>query len=385
MLLGLVQKRPVKFLIELFATLSVMLAFCAGACAQTWNWTVEDVGAGESNPQQTSIIADKDGNLHLSYNSQGTLQYAFRSAADSRWYRMTLDSQIGSLSTTIALDSKGNPGICYTPGKLKYAHWDGQKWNVQQVDPGSGLIAYHCSIRYTVDDRPEISWYLESSFVLRYASLEDGVWKVRTVEAGTESGKWNSLFIDQNGLPHIAYSSFKLGELKYAYFNGKDWIRAALDTPDYNGGPHGLGPSLILDAGGNPRISYQDLYSLKYMHFDGNKWVKEVIENLPPMLQYGWRTFCSAQVLDHTANPHISYESYLGLKHAWWNGGKWHTQLIKAPAGLWFFESSMTIDKNDNLYISFKDPADGALKVAVGKPGPAVQTADSVPKNETKP
>jgi hypothetical protein len=341
--------------------------------AQTWRWTVEDVEASDLNEHQTSIIADKDGNLHLAYNAGGGLRYAFRSAGDSHWYKMTLEEQIGSFSTGITLDSKGNPGICYTPGRLKYAHWDGKKWFLQEVDPGTGLIAYHCSIKFTTDDRPQITWYLEGSFTLRYAALEDGVWKARTVETGTMSGKWNSLVLDKNSLPHIAYTSFKGGELKYAYFDGKTWIRLAVDTSGYGGTQNGLGASLVLDTQGNPRISHQDLYSLKYVKFDGTKWVSEVIEKLPPMLDYGWRTFCSNQVLDHDGHPHISYESFLGLKHAWWDGERWHTQTIKPPSGLWFYESAMTIGRNDTLFLSFRDPADGALRVAVGKPGPPAQ------------
>jgi hypothetical protein len=39
----------------------------------------------------------------------------------------------------------------------------------------------------------------------------------------------------------------------------------------------------------------------------------------------------------------------------------------------------MTIDRNDNLYISFSDPVDGSLKLAIGKPTQIEQTAE-VPK-----
>src|SRR5207247_1662992 len=84
------------------------------------------------------------------------------------------------------------------------------------------------------------------------------------------------------------------------------------------------------------------------------------------------------QLFDSNGNPHISYESYMGLKHAWWDGKQWHTQMIRPSSGNSFFESFMTIDRNDNLYISFKDPADGSLKIAVGRPTQAVQTAPDV-------
>src|SRR5712692_7226703 len=82
------------------------------AQAQIWRWTFEDV---DTPAEQTSIIADQDGNLHLAYYSPLGLRYAFRSASDSRWYKMTLDEHIGVFSTDIMLDGDGNPGICYTP------------------------------------------------------------------------------------------------------------------------------------------------------------------------------------------------------------------------------------------------------------------------------
>lgn len=375
-------KRMRSICILLLAALSCVRT----AGAQTWKWTIEDV---DTNAEQTSIIADQDGNLHLVYyvpEDFGALRYAFRSAVDSRWFKMNLDQHLGVFSTGIVLDSKGNPGVCYSPRRLNYAHWDGQKWSVQEVDPGSGLIAYHCSIVFTPDDRPQITWYLESVFALRFAALEDGAWQVRTVEAGSESGKWSSLVLDHNNLPHVAYSSFAgIGQLKYSYFDGKDWVRSILDTPTAaDPGARGMGASLLLDSKGNPRISYHDLHSLKYVYFDGIKWVKDVVEELPPYIDWSWKNFRTTQLLDHNGNPHISYESHIGLKHAWWDGKRWHTQLIKSPYGVWFYESSMAMDKHDNLYISFRDPSDGSLKVAIGKPVSVEQTAKSVDKGDPK-
>lgn len=349
--------------------------------AQVWRWTFEDV---DTPAEQTSIIADQEGNLHLAYYSPLGLRYGFRSALNSRWYKMTLDEHVGVFSTDIMLDGDGNPGICYTPRMMKYAHWDGKKWSIQNVDPGTGLIAYHCSLKYVRGKDPEITWYLESVFALRIAAMEDGTWKARTVEAGTQSGKYNSMVLDQKGLPHVAYNSFKNDELKYAYFDGKDWIRRALDTPEPGTGMSGVGVSLVLDSNDYPRISFYDMHSLKYARYDGNKWTKEVIEELPPFVDWGWKNFRSVQVLDHNGNPHICYESHLGLKHAWWDGKRWRTQLIKATSENWFFESAMTIDRDDNLYISFSDPSDGSLKVAIGKPTPAEQTAEVVKKDGSK-
>jgi len=353
----------------------VTLLFVLSSCtlrAQSWKWTVESLDAPKA--EQTSIAADKDDNLHLVYylpEALGELRYAFRSAADSRWYKMTLDDHLGVFSTGIALDSHGNPGVCYTPRMMKYAHWNGKKWTIQEVDPGSGLIAYHCSVKYAPDDWPEMTWYLESAFVLRYAALEDGAWKASSVEAGTESGKWNSLILGSGNSPQVAYSSFKGGQLKYAHFDGRNWVNTVIDSPAPGDGPRGMGASLVLDAKGLPCISYYDLHSLKYARFDGTHWVKEIVEELPMFENWSWKNFQSAQLLDSNGNPHISYESHLGLKHAWRDGKGWHTQLLIPSADSPFFESSMTIDRHDNLYISFKNPSDHLLNVAIGRFIPA--------------
>jgi len=378
------ELRFILFRLHLLAFLWAM-TFCSGAQAQTWRWTFEDV---DVRGEQTSIIVDKDGNLHLSYyvpDNFGELRYAFRSAAKSRWYKDSLDQHLGEFSTRITLDANDGPGICYTPRKLKYIHWTGQKWSPSvEVAPGSGLIAYHCSIKYTRADVPQITWFLESIFNLRYAALEGGAWKARSVEVGTQSGKWNSLFLDQNGLPHVAYSSFKMGELHYASFDGKEWVRNILDS-DPGAGPRGMGASLVLDARGNPMISYHDLYSLKFAHFDGQKWRTETIEELPPYVDWSWKNFCTTILVDHNGNPHISYESHLlGLKHAWWDGKRWHTQLIRASQGTSIFESSMTIDRDDNLYIAFRDPGDGSLKVAIGRPTAVPGAASAAKKEDSK-
>ncbi len=103
---------------------------CPGsALAQSWRWAVEDVDT--TGAEQTSIVADKDGNLHLAYymtEGFGELRYAFRSAANSRWYKMTLDKHVGEFSTGIGLDSNNStlsdlPGWKRECGKFVPLRW----------------------------------------------------------------------------------------------------------------------------------------------------------------------------------------------------------------------------------------------------------------------
>jgi hypothetical protein len=342
------------------------------AAAQTWNWTTEDVDVqGES----TSIVADADGNLHLSYYAAtgGKLKYAFRSEGNGKWFNMEIEHGLGFMLTRITADSNANPHICYTPHTMKYAHWDGGKWRLQSVDSGSGVVGFWCSIQVSAEGNPQISWYLESGTYFRYAILKDGVWAAQSIEGGGGAlpGKWNSMTLDAQNHPQMSYTWFPTGQLKYTAFNGKNWNTMLLDSPaDSPGGQRGMGSSLILNSQGSPMISYYDEQSLKLARYIDGKWKKETVEELPPFGQFSWRNFRSSLMLDSTGAPHIVFESLKGLEHIWWDGKQWRPQMLLPSLGATFFDNSMTIDKNDDLFVSYKDPVDGSLKVLVGRRNP---------------
>jgi len=151
--------------------------------AQSWKWSTEDIDVEAAG---TSIAADQEGNLHASYYvaSGGHVRYAFRPFDQSKWYKMDIESNLGVLETRLVLDSAGNPHICYTPRMIKYARFDGRKWFKQEVDPGTGTIAFGCSIQVTSDGKPMMSWYLETGTYLRYAILENGAWTARSLQGG---------------------------------------------------------------------------------------------------------------------------------------------------------------------------------------------------------
>jgi hypothetical protein len=360
-----------------WVAVAALFLFSTRTAAQTWTWTTEDV---DVQAESTSIVADSEGNLHLSYYAAtgGMLKYAFRSAPNGKWFNMQLEHGLGFMLTRITLDSDSNPHICYTPHIVKYAHWDGGKWHTQAVDQGSGIVGFWCSIRVSADGNPQISWYLESGTYFRYAILKDGVWAAQSIEGGGGAlpGKWNSMTLDAQNYPRMSYTWFPTGQLKYTAFNGKNWNTVLVDSPnDSPGGQRGMGSSLILDGLGNPMICYYDEQALRLARYIDGKWKKETIEELPPFGQFSWRNFRSSMVLDSTGAPHIVFESLKGLEHLWWDSNQWRPQLLLPSLGATYFDNSMTIDKKDNLFVSYKDPVDGSLKVLVGQKKPAKVTS----------
>lgn len=373
-----------RFLYGLLGLLVAALLCPANSSAQAWTWSVDQI---DTQGEASSLAADNQGNLHVSYRSsaQGELRYAFWD--HTRWYKMTLDQGLNNFFSRIAVDRDGNPAICYTPQMLKFVRFDGRRWSKpQQVDPEGGLFSYYCSLGFGKDGQPRIAWYVESGVWIRYAALQDGVWVAQTVDREGMPGKWNSLVVDKNGLPHLSYGTIFSWELKYALYDGKKWTRTSIDSPQMRppAGERGMGNSLVLDAAGNPLISYYDMDSLRLARVRDNKWTTEVVEHLPNFgPNWSWRFFRSTILLDSKGAPHIVFESLLGLEHAWWNGSQWSSQVIVPSLGTSVFDNSAAIGPDDTLYIVFTNPLDRTLRVATGK---AIQgqTAQAGQKESTK-
>jgi len=348
------------------------------ACAQSWTWTYDLIDLPAKFP---SLAVDSNSNLHISYSdSTGGLKYGFRPAGSSKWFFMVLDKQLGALTTGITLDSHNNPHICYTPGIIKYAHFDGKKWQIIQIAKDSGEIGYTCSVAIAKDGTPHLTWYQLSGptpnyLHMRYAVLKDSAWLVRTLDFDNETGKWNSMVLDAQSNPLISYSAWFNGELRLAHWNGQKWEFHTADSRTRSQGEYNIGEgnSLVLDSDGKPHVSFYSEKALKYAHLVGEQWKVETVDQFTWL--GGWAHFRSSIVLDKHARPHICYEDAGLLKHAYWDGKEWRIQVL-ARNGLESLRyETMAIDRDDNIYVAFRDPEDNTLKLATGRPTPENQNA----------
>ncbi|HEY2547606.1 MAG TPA: hypothetical protein VGI46_16160 [Candidatus Acidoferrum sp.] len=354
------------------------------AQTQTWKWTTELVG---TNGVQNSIAVDNDLNVHISYFSAG-VKYAFRPANSSKWFTMELapGSGYAEVATRVALDSSGNPHICFTPGVLKYASFEKREWNIQQIDPQSGLIEYTCSLAIAADGTPHVSWYqyggpLGGYFLhLKYAVLKKDAWLARTVDFEGQTGKWNCLVLDEKGNPHITYDSFLKGEIKYAYWDGKDWHRTVVDSPDIspNSASGGMGNSILLNRDGKAQISYVNGEAVKYAWEKNDTFKLDTVDHVT--LTGSWSGYRSRQALDLEGNPHLVYEDGGAVKHAYWDGNNWTIQVI-SPAGTHAHRyEDIAIDRRGTIYVVYTDGIDGSVKIAIGTPQPQAQSAAATEK-----
>jgi hypothetical protein len=354
--------------------------------AQTWTWRTETVDEGG---KFTSIAVDKDQNLHLSFSDgHGSVKYAFRPAgASSKWFTMVLDG--GDAFTNLALDAHGNPHICFPFRVLKYGRWDGKSWQIQTIGTDAAPISFSCAVGVSPDGTPHVSWYRDQNADntaythIKYAELQNSVWVIHTLDFEMQTGKWESMAIDSQGNPHLSFDAFVKGLLRYAHKDGKDW---KVETVDFRGHTDdaynlGMGNSIALEPDGKPVISYEDGQYLKCARLEGNSWK---IDRVDQVTTFGsWVGYRTSLALDKQSFPHIVYDDAGSLKHAFWDGRKWHIERLASSGTDGYRYGSLAIDQENNLYVSYRDPDDGSLRVAFGqwKAGPAQGTVAEEKKN----
>lgn len=364
------------------AVSALALILCAGlfsvpkaAVAQNLHWTVE---TADTFGKSMSLAADKDGNIHMSYLSDDkTVRYGFRSVHNSKWFSLDIAPSAGysDLPTKIALDPQGNPHMCFTPAVMKYASFDGKKWNVQQIDPGAGLIEFNCSVAIGSDGVPQVSWYQYSSpdspyyLHIKYAQLVNGVWQARTLDYEGQTGKWNSMVVDSQNNPHISYDSFLKGEIKSAYNDGKQWKISVIDSREADRGNgaynRGMGNSILVNSKNLGQIAYEYDDTLLYAWQTETSWRHEVVDHITTT--GSWIGYHTKQAFDPQGRPHIVYDDNGMVKHAYWDGSEWQIQVVSGRGIERARYPDIAIDSNGTTYIAYRDANDGSLKVAVGK------------------
>jgi hypothetical protein len=335
---------------------------------RAWNFTPETV---DPSTRFTALAVDAQGSVHLAYTTEGDrVRYAFRDIKTTKWFTTEIDARASFVS--IALDSQGNPHLCYTQRTMRYAYWDGKDWHNEEVSPGSGAIAYYCAVAVSAVGVPHVTWYQERTsqdtnyLHMRHAVLDGGEWLAKTIDWDAQTGKWHSMVLDAQGNPRVSFDAFVSGQLKYATWNGSAWAVVPVDSRSGSQQPgRGMGNCLVLDSAGNAMISYFQEGALKYARQkEGGGWSIETLASTNPSPT--WAGYRSSLALDSKGFPHIVYEDAGTLRHVYWDGKTWKKQLIEPAGAQRLRYGSIAISHDDVIYISFCDHADGSLKVSVG-------------------
>lgn len=338
------------------------------------SWQIETVKSADGAQVGgfAALVIDQGGSLHAAYYdyTHAQLLYSFRGKNDKNWSTTTVDGKGRGTYVSLAVDANGQPHMAYNSmyeDGLHYATWDGHRWKRQLID--SEHINYYTSIQLDKDGNPRISYYLyhapDKSYLLRlkFASFNGQYWTIQTLDKRMGTGKFNSIAVDAEGHPHIAYSHVSLGDLLYAAWDGSQWNFADVDSRRTHNDYVGIGSSIALDSAGNAHIAYFDETQnlVKYAWLEEGRWKNEVVEHLGSR---GELDHVSLQV-DHQNRPHLAfYDAGIGaLKYAIKDDKGWHSEVVDKDGNVGK-NPSLVLDAKDQPYIAYYALDEGALRVA---------------------
>jgi len=232
-------------------------------------------------------------------------------------------------------------------------------WDKDIVDQVNAVGLYS-SIAIDLNGNAHISYYDETAQDLKYAVNQLGAWNIETVDSTDDIGKYSSIAVDSDGNVHIAYMS-GTGRLKYAKKSGLWSIATITDTGSVNGYP-----SIALDAQGNPHISFYVNYwgILKYAKYDGSAWSFQNVD-LSGYFGNGSVGTHSSLAIDADGNVHISYydNTNKNLKYAKGVNGIWTSEIIDSDDDVGQY-TSIALDSLGNPHISYYFNTGGDLRYA---------------------
>ncbi len=309
-----------------------------------------------------------------------------RAAAQLDWSTEVVDPNTGDAdsydagTTTVRLDSAGNPWISYVSGPiggssfhLKLAVPDGTAWTTSIVDTdtyGYACLALDSSdIAHICFRRSE--WYDQG--VLWYARGTPGDWAVEMVDP-TLGLRGPSIAVDSLDRPHIAYESgaYPNRRLKYAQWTGSAW-----DIQDVETGGQRDATSIALDSQDLPHICYvyccvDGVRQVRYAHWDGVDWQFDTIgTNITP--------YSTSIAVDSNDQPHIAHTlgGLEGISYAYQTGDEWQTELI-STGRIW--HARLALGSDDEPRVVYYHADDGTLVFAMRQAGDwTIQVVDDSP------
>jgi hypothetical protein len=256
-------------------------------------WKTEQVDGNTAHTNQVgtapSLVLDASGKGRVSYYDSGNKALKFASYDGAAWTRQTVDAGAGSdvgRSSSLGLEASGNARIAYsdaTSGALRYVEQTGPStWStpvvVDAAGPGSTTFAVSLALA-PGSLAPRIAFCDVASGTLKYATYDAGGWSTQAVPGAT-GGQYVSLALDPaNGLARMSWYDAVSHRLMYV----AQTATTAWDAPVVvdTAGDVGQYSSLVLDASGNPRISFYDATNgnLKCAVWTSARWDLQTVDS----------------------------------------------------------------------------------------------------------
>ena len=279
------------------------------------------------------------------------------------WSTEVVDGGDGGFYNSLAYDpTDGRPSIGYvgkvgTKDRLKFAHFNGSGWTIENVTSGNTGV----SLAYDpIDHSPTMSFSAGSS--IKFARKSGASWTFQTIETAGVFNDVTSLAYDAQGDPSVAYH-VKAGQkqnLKLARWSGSAWVTELVEA-----GVDARSKSLSYGSDGNPAIAYSDnligndttIDTLKYARWNGTAWEVEIVESGTP----GFGAFAGLAHDPVTGDPAVVHRTSGSgaplntVRFLRRIGGGWDLELVESndPGAGGFSACSLRYDGAGTAFVSY--------------------------------
>ncbi|MGB7160269.1 MAG: S8/S53 family peptidase [Tepidisphaeraceae bacterium] len=245
--------------------------------------------------------------------------------------------------------------------ELTYDRKGGSLGATEEIASGGN----NASIAHDEDDVLHVVYYDSVDRTLKHlVRASDGGWSKTDVidDADADLGQYASMALDAMGRPAVAYFDGTAGDLKYAHYDGDDWIVERIDSKF----SVGLYPTLAFDADNRPAISYyyKTGGDLRIARHDGVAWVIKTVDSSNDVGR------STSMAIDKDGKLAIAYENTTTgqLKYAVQSGTSWNKQVVDDET-LGIAWPSLAFDGSNRPNISYYDADPANLKLARLKDG----------------
>ncbi len=168
---------------------------------------------------------------------------------------------------------------------------------------------------------------------------------------GNEGALYTSITFDKHNVPYVAYSDFSNSfRATVQKFDGTNWVQVG--TPGFKNWNAEYTRSLAFDSNNNPYMVCSVSNKAAVVKFDGNNWVE-----LGTPASAGNTEYASIAI-DSKDSIYVAYKDNLNGQRAVvrkFNGTDWLPVGSSGVSAWDVLFTTLAIDRNDNLYLSFSD------------------------------
>ena len=187
-------------------------------------WTYDTVESGNNRGCESAIVIDENDNIYIAYQDRSSSKLMFATDKSGSWDTYLVETGSSQMypgyMTSMAVDQEGQFHIAHFDDEnydLRYSTGSPSSgWNTDILD-SSGHTGRDPSIAVDAANQPHIVYHTWSGGNLKYATIDPTIsdWEVSTIANNADVGEGNSIFIDENGIMHVAFNDDTAEVLKY--------------------------------------------------------------------------------------------------------------------------------------------------------------------------